>query len=219
MVGSPSPDTITVWVQGSEALEAELELQRFPSDGSQLLGEPVRLQADNDFCAALKVSGLQPDTVYHYRVLVNGRADPYLGRLVPFSTRTAPADGRARDFTLALGSCARIAADPVQSIWHAVGNARPDMFFWLGDNVYGDSLVPQTLNNEYRRQRAVPAFQALGQSVPQIAIWDDHDYGLNDHDASNPVKDTALAMFRRYWANVYLSADMRRSLRRNSRSL
>ncbi len=201
MVAAPSPDAIGVWIQGSEALEAVLEVERSPSDGTVFRSEPVRLSAEDDFCAVLRVDGLRPETPYIYRVLVNGRPDPYLGRALPFSTKTAPEADARRDFTLAMGSCARIATDADQLIWNAVVNSRPDVFLWLGDNVYGDSLVPDTLNNEYRRQRAVPSYQSLGHAVPQIAIWDDHDYGLNDHDSSNPVKDTALMMFKRYWGN------------------
>jgi alkaline phosphatase D len=53
----------------------------------------------------------------------------------------------------------------------------------------------------YRRQRALPALQRLLVAAPQLAIWDDHDYGPNDADMSHVLKGDALALFRRYWAN------------------
>src|SRR5690606_14947092 len=60
---------------------------------------------------------------------------------------------------------------------------------------------PDVLAEEYRRQRNVPALQQLLRSTPQLAVWDDHDYGLNDHDRTSPMREAALAVFRRYWAN------------------
>jgi alkaline phosphatase D len=39
------------------------------------------------------------------------------------------------------------------------------------------------------------------RTVPQLAIWDDHDFALNDHDRTNPVKDRALKVFKWYWCN------------------
>jgi alkaline phosphatase D len=38
-------------------------------------------------------------------------------------------------------------------------------------------------------------------SVPQWAIWDDHDYGLNNGDRTSPVRELGLATFKKYWAN------------------
>jgi alkaline phosphatase D len=115
--------------------------------------------------------------------------------------RTSPAVGEPVSFSVAFGSCARYARDSEQPIWNAVRSHAPDVFLWLGDNIYGDTLNPAALAEEYRRQRDVSTFRPFGRSVPQLAIWDDHDYGLNNHDRSNPIRDGALAAFRTYWAN------------------
>ena len=42
---------------------------------------------------------------------------------------------------------------------------------------------------------------ALLRRVPQLAVWDDHDFGLNNYDRRHPAKEAALATFRRYWPN------------------
>jgi alkaline phosphatase D len=57
------------------------------------------------------------------------------------------------------------------------------------------------LAQEYQRQRFVPSFQPVGRNVPQLAIWDDHDFGLDNFDRTNPIKAEAAAIFRQYWAN------------------
>ena len=48
-----------------------------------------------------------------------------------------------------------------------------------------------------------PAFKRTGCSRfgTQLAFWDDHDFGLNDHDRTNPIKKDALQVFKEYWAN------------------
>lgn len=135
-----------------------------------------------------------------------GRPDKYLRGLPPFTLRTAPA-GPAR-FRVAFGSCARIQADGEQSIWRHVLAARPDLFLWLGDNIYGDTVDPSVLAEEYRRQRDVPALQPLLRSVPQLATWNDHDFGLNNSGGTqNPIRAEALAVFDRYWANPGLGLE------------
>ena len=47
----------------------------------------------------------------------------------------------------------------------------------------------------------MPSLQSLQRSVPQLAIWDDNDFGENDGGKSFPGKAASLKIFRRYWAN------------------
>jgi len=161
----------------------------------------VRAREEEDYVVLLRAEDLDPATTYRYRVRVEGRPDRYLGDLEPFEVRTAPSPDAGARFTVAYGSCARYQEDPVQPIWRQVRAANPDLFFWVGDNIYGDALDPAILAEEYRRQRSIPDLQPVLRSVPHLAIWDDHDFGLNNHDRRNPVKEEALGVFRRYWAN------------------
>lgn len=154
-----------------------------------------------DFIAHLRVAGLEPGTAYYYRVVLAGDHDRYLGARSPFKVCTAPERAKKGTFKVAFGSCARVQAHGNQPVWDAVQHWQPDLFLWIGDNVYLDTLEPQIMAEMYRWQRNVPNLQALLRSVPQLAIWDDHDYGLNDHDRTNPVKEAALSAFRRYWLN------------------
>ncbi|MCB1121986.1 MAG: alkaline phosphatase D family protein, partial [Verrucomicrobiae bacterium] len=62
-------------------------------------------------------------------------------------------------------------------------------------------LYGKFLAEEYRSQRQVRSLQPVLRSIPNLAIWDDHDYGLNGHDRENPIKDVALKVFKDYWAN------------------
>jgi alkaline phosphatase D len=79
---------------------------------------------------------------------------------------------------IAFGSCNR--QDAPQPLWQPILADQPDLWIWMGDNIYGDSPVMDTLRAKYKRQNANPEYQALKKATPMIGIWDDHDYGIND---------------------------------------
>lgn len=196
MVGDVGPTHITVWdASGPYSLAVEYSESR-EFDAPKTSAAVVTSEAD-DLCAVVRVDGLKPGTHYWYRVLVDGIADRY--QSVPYETRTAPA-GPA-DFRVAFGSCARIVRDAEQRIFDVVSREAPDLFLWLGDNVYADAESALAIADEMRRQRDVPRARAVARSIPQLAIWDDHDFGYNNSDGTSPIKTQSLTVFRRYWAN------------------
>ncbi len=201
MIGAVTDSSITFWARASGEFPVEIEYDEDGDFADSRRTSAVTPSKADDYVVELVADGLEPLTTYHYRVLVEGEEAQYLEGLGPFMVRTAPPSGSLTGFSVAIGSCARFQEDPIQPIWGKVERARPDLFFWLGDNIYGDALDPDILAEEYRRQRTVATLQPLLRTTPQLAIWDDHDFGLNDHDRSNPVKEEALDVFERYWAN------------------
>ncbi len=79
---------------------------------------------------------------------------------------------------MAFGSCNR--QDALQPLGKPILADHPDLWVWMGDNIYGDSPVMDTLRAKYARQNANVDYQLLKASTPLIGIWDDHDYGIND---------------------------------------
>ena len=201
MVGVVTPTSVDVWMRASGAFPVQVEYGTGPALMDVRRTRPVLATKEEDYVVTARLDSLAPGTAYYYRVLVDGEEASYLEDLQPFRVQTAPDPDSASSFTVAFGSCARVLEDGEQAIWETVERLDPDLFFWTGDNVYGDALDPDILAEEYRRQRDVPALQALLRSTPHLATWDDHDYGLNNHDRTNPIKEEALATFERYWAN------------------
>lgn len=80
--------------------------------------------------------------------------------------------------TIALGSCNR--QDLPQHIWRAVNDQQPDLWVWLGDNIYGDTDDMELMKQKYDKQRNSLGYSQLRGKTPIIGIWDDHDYGSND---------------------------------------
>lgn len=197
MIGAVTPTSLTIWgrASGPQPVAVEYATRRDLADARQTA--PVLARAADDYTVRIEIPDLAPATRYWYRVRVDGLVDRY--RRSPFAARTAPAAAEA--FRAAFGSCSRTQVDPVQPIFEAVRAAEPDLFLWLGDHVYGDTIEPSVLAEEYRRQRNVATLEPLLASVPQLAIWDDHDFGLNNSDRTNPMREGALGVFRNYWAN------------------
>lgn len=80
--------------------------------------------------------------------------------------------------SIAFGSCNR--QNLPQPLWKPIIADQPDLWIWMGDNIYGDSPNMDTLKAKYDRQNAVTDYQTMKSQTPIIGIWDDHDYGIND---------------------------------------
>ncbi|KAK3028988.1 hypothetical protein RJ639_038191, partial [Escallonia herrerae] len=106
---------------------------------------------------------------------------------------TTTASDEAPVSRIAFGSCANQSAP--QPIWDAIIKFNPQVFIWLGDNIYGDiKRRPFSLFGKQRTigpWKNVPRFLLhlsmkcspnMSRLKPILAIgtWDDHDYGLND---------------------------------------
>jgi alkaline phosphatase D len=79
---------------------------------------------------------------------------------------------------IAFGSCSR-ESDSVQ-MWSDILTQKPDLWIWMGDNIYGDSRDLNVLKQKYAVQKNRKEYQQLIQTMPVTGTWDDHDYGMND---------------------------------------
>jgi alkaline phosphatase D len=181
--------------------EVQIEFGPLSEPGTLMRTAPQKARKENDYTVVVPLSGLAPATAYRYRAIVAGAPDMNQEPLGFFRAMTAPAPNARAQFTVAFGSCVRVERHPLQPVWSALQARNPNLMLWLGDNVYADTLDADILAECYQRQRALPEMQQFIRTVPQLAIWDDHDFGLNDSDKSSPIKVESLAVFRRYWAN------------------
>ncbi len=197
MIGATTPDSFTVWSRASGTFGMTVEYASDRAFSDVKATAPVPATLEDDLTTRIKVTGLKPYTDYWYRVKGDNVEDRH--RPMPFKVRTAPAT--PRPIRIAFGSCARVQYDDRQLVFESVVAAQPDLFLWLGDNIYADSDAEPAFTDNYGRQRSVDSLQPLLRSVPQLAIWDDHDFGYNDSDSANPVKGMTLKLFKRWWAN------------------
>lgn len=103
---------------------------------------------------------------------------------------------------IAFGSCAN-QSEP-QPIWQAVLDFDPQLFIWLGDNIYADKkrasrfigkerthgpwknaprFWPASIDEmeqKYAQAKNKPGYAELRKRTKIVGTWDDHDYGLDD---------------------------------------
>ena len=112
---------------------------------------------------------------------------------------TALSQGRPPLSRIAFGSCAKQTLP--QPIWEPILAYRPDLFIFAGDNVYGDFDSPEAaeLKRAYDEARHIAGYARLRETVPHLAVWDDHEYGVNDGGAEFAHKALAKDLFLDFW--------------------
>ena len=98
---------------------------------------------------------------------------------------------------IAFGSCAQ--QDKPQPIWDAILERNPDVFLFIGDNIYADTEDMAVMRAKYAQLGSQPGYQRLRGQVPVLATWDDHDYGKNDAGNDYPKKDSAQIEFLKFF--------------------
>jgi alkaline phosphatase D len=98
-----------------------------------------------------------------------------------------------------------------QPLWNAVLAEAPEHLVFAGDNVYA-SRQPFSIHElraAYAQQARVEGFQRVRERIAHSAIWDDHDYGLNDGGAEFVHQQASKDAFLEFWAVP--AADERRA--------
>ncbi|CAK4648402.1 hypothetical protein LEN26_019581 [Aphanomyces euteiches] len=97
-----------------------------------------------------------------------------------------------------------------QMLWPVITARDPQLWLWLGDNIYGDirkldkdtltngvfrPAPPEVLKEKYELQLSHPDYKVFRERFPIIGIWDDHDYGINDGDKNYLYKKESQQLF------------------------
>lgn len=119
------------------------------------------------------------------------------GLILLLAATTASAANAEPLSRIAFGSCAHqgMVKGLSQAIWKPIVQAKPDLFLFLGDNIYADTYNADLKWQKYQQLAALPGFKALKRTCPIRATWDDHDYGLNDSGAEFREKVSSQKLF------------------------
>jgi alkaline phosphatase D len=98
---------------------------------------------------------------------------------------------------IAFGSCGH--QDKPLTILKTVVQHSPDLFIFMGDNIYGDTDKMCVLKKKYKKLAKNENFTLLKNSTPIIATWDDHDYGFDDVGRHYPKKAQSKKVFLKFF--------------------
>lgn len=200
MLSDVGEDSVVVWLRTPSPQNIRVEVK--DGEGSCVSQANSKTSESNDLTAKIRVKGLEPLTQYTYKLFDSQGEIP-----VPNATfRTAPAQGQKATVRVAFGGGSRY-NPPKERIWDTVAQTNPDIFLFLGDNLYQDEPESRSLQRVYYYRRQLrPEYQNLTASTAIYAIWDDHDFGKNDCagglDPFSPAwKVPVWKVFKENWAN------------------
>lgn len=190
--GAPSTNGATVVARLAGDVERSAAVELVVSQpGGEVLQRARASRPDDDRIVRWSVDGLEADHSYRYRVVVDGVEDQSRGEgwLRTF------ADGPT-SLTVAFGSCTRSGSNG--AVFDTIRGLGPDLYVATGDLHYGNigDDDSDAFLVRYDDVLTAPAQAALYREVPVAYVWDDHDYGPNDADASSPSRDAARRAYR-----------------------
>lgn len=195
-MGALGSDSVTVLVGvGTDAESvravATVEGTDGGEDGARI--ESAMVQPDEDGVARLPLDGLDSDTDYELSIEVDDRPDEGRG-----SGRFSTLPDGPGNFRFLASSCARNGSNG--AVFDAMAAEEADFYVNLGDLHYSNIAAadPAQFRAAYRRVLTAPAQAALYRVAPIEYVWDDHDYGPNDADATSPTREVARAVFRQF---------------------
>lgn len=95
-----------------------------------------------------------------------------------------------------------------EKIWSQVVAQGADMIFFVGDIVYANSKWRSVTGEAEPLGSAMARYvetwdavdlYALDPLVPVMAVWDDHDYGMNNGDGTHPHRQEMQRIFRSFY--------------------
>ncbi len=195
IVGHTTHQSTRVWVRADR--QCELQVQVSPAKGGRArLSDKIILAEKDNFCGIAVVDGLTPNTVYEYKVILGGKAQ---SQSIRQEVRTFPAPDDPGIVRIGFGHS--LIGPGEQTTWQAVAKKKPHLFILMGDNIYSNSTEPKKQRRMYLEFRADPHFLAFAATTPIYAVWDDHDFGKNNSDATQEGKWRSLSTFNEIWPN------------------
>lgn len=101
--------------------------------------------------------------------------------------------------TIGFGSC--LDQDASAPIFQAILKSPPQIFLFMGDNGYLDKPELKDPADGYRKISKQIYFEELSKKSQVYAIWDDHDFGLDDGGKAWEKKDLYRKAYLDFWKN------------------
>ncbi|MHC4096011.1 MAG: alkaline phosphatase D family protein [Planctomycetota bacterium] len=203
MLGCVTDSSVKFWVRTTNEVPVQVVVSSSQNMSSPIKSTVVKTNKTRDFTAVVDIENLNPDTQYHYELLVNGRKQPKRWSFRTFCTAEAKAK-----FQIGFGGGAGY-TPWYERMWNTIAAHNPRAFLFLGDNIYIDNPTrPAVQQYCYYRRQSRPEFRNLVASTGIYAIWDDHDFTTNDGWGGPKINEPAWKipvwrLFRNNWNNPY----------------
>ena len=215
--GHTTDTSIHIWIMTKDVKQIELELKSTSENkivSTKNITTNKTESIDGYHSLQTSFNNLEPDSKYILIIIPDNKPDLAISKEV----RTFPVyeENSPEDFSFIIGSCAEkmkkfwiktIFRPHVWSLFKRIADAEKDQaafMIWLGDNLYfhnQDHISYSAMMQKYIAIRRDEQLNYFLKSMPQYAIWDDHDFGPNNSERDFKNKDAALRAFKNNWAN------------------
>ena len=212
MLGPVELRDAKIWVEVSQEVKsAAIQFNKKGDSKSKTV--IYKGQLENEFNPIqFTIGGLDFNANYQYKILINGLVTKYGGEFTTkdlWQYRKQPPE-----FSFLAGGCSFF-NEPIydrpgkpyggdSSIFESMAKEKSAFMLWTGDAWYTrevDYYSDWGLWYRASHDRALPVLQKFWKSMPQFAIWDDHDYGPNDIGKNYILKETSREIWKKYWCN------------------
>lgn len=101
--------------------------------------------------------------------------------------------------SVAVGSCFKVQGTMSETMSRIV-QSKPDLFMWLGDNIYADTTDMGVMQGKYDNKKRNTDYQRfLEANIPVLATWDDHDFGANNAGNNYSKRQESQQQFLRHF--------------------
>ncbi len=212
MLGPVELRDAIIWLEVTPEVKS-ISLQYRKANTSSYKTKMYKGELGNEFNPIqMQIGALDYNTAYEYQFLINSKLSNAKGT---FKTKDLWQWRKpAPDFSFLVGSChygnepvydrpgKPYGGDPV--IFQTMAKENAAFMLWTGDAWYSREVdYYSKWGLWYRAQyaRKMPEIQPFLKSMPQWAMWDDHDYGPNDIGTNFILKDETRKILMSYFCN------------------
>ena len=204
ILGDITSTTAKLWMRTDKVSKVTLV---FSSTENQHVVEKSAMVNGEGLATLLEIDGLHAETVYTYMLSLDGKPVCEPGTL-----KTAVEKGNPVHLKIGFGGGAGY-TPWFERMWDTLAQQDFTAFLLLGDNVYIDyPEVPEVQEYCYYRRQSRPEFRRLTRQIPIYAIWDDHDFTVNDGEGGPEIefpswKRQVWNLFKNQWPNPYYGGE------------
>ena len=219
MVGYVEHRTAKIWVEVKYDSKVSLKYWQQNLNSSAQIAFLTHNKQFNFHTIIFDCVNMNPGSIYEFEIYYSNKPSGIRGK---FKTQELWKWRKAApDFSFLTGSCAYLNEPEFDrptpyggdtSIFNSMAKENSEFMLWLGDNWYTREVdYGSQWGLWYRasRDRSLPSIQNFTNSIPQVAIWDDHDYGPNNEGVSYIFKNETREVFSAFWANPTYGLDQK----------
>lgn len=185
-VGAPTTDGATVALMLTHACD---NVRLIFTDPDYTSTFTASVSMAHGVCNKFTVTGLDSDTEYLVEVECDGTVLETTGSFRTYLSGPS-------SFLMAFSGDAFTGSNHV--VFDTIREMDPKLFVHMGDTHYHNYTTNDQaqFHAAWNEILAQPRQARLYREVPTIPVWDDHDFGNNNCDASSPTKPAAAAVYR-----------------------